>query len=539
MTNEILQERLDNLARIRATPGMAASLLAYYRDHIADMIDDWGVTYDPRLIEQGLPAVLPFKLFPKQRQFVDWFLERWMLSERGLCEKSRDMGVTWLVAAIYGCLAVTHEGIALGLGSRDEDSVDRSDDPSSIFWKIRFFLAALPGEFRGGFGPKDTTAHMRIRIPSTGSVIFGDAGKNIGRGARSAIYVVDEAAHLLHPKAADAALSATTNCRIDVSSVSGMANPFAERRWSGKIPVFTFHWRDDPRKDDAWYAKQCNELDPVTVASEIDINYSASVKGVLIPAPWVQAAIDLDKALGFEVSGRRKATLDVADEGGDANCWVGARGVRIERVEEWSGKGDDIFGTTSHAFRLCDDYGTDLLTFDSDGLGAGVRGDARVLNQPRRDRPNPTSPPIRTTPFRAGAGVSFPERPIPSAAPGELFVSGGRTNADYFRNMKAQAGWELRTRFQRAYRARQAGTLGKYHPDDLIVLAGDMPDLHKTVVELSQPTFSDENPSRKIEIDKKPDGTKSPNRYDGIMMHFAPIASTGYDVDDLRKALGQ
>jgi hypothetical protein len=52
------------------------------------------------------------------------------------------------------------------------------------------------------------------------------------------IYFVDEAAHLEHPEKVDAALSQTTNCRIDMSSVRGMANPFAKKRWGGKIEPF-------------------------------------------------------------------------------------------------------------------------------------------------------------------------------------------------------------------------------------------------------------------------------------------------------------
>jgi hypothetical protein len=37
------------------------------------------------------------------------------------------------------------------------------------------------------------------------------------------------------------------------------------KRWGGKTDVFIFDWRDDPRKDQAWYDKQCRQFDPVTV----------------------------------------------------------------------------------------------------------------------------------------------------------------------------------------------------------------------------------------------------------------------------------
>jgi phage terminase large subunit len=48
----------------------------------------------------------------------------------------------------------------------------------------------------------------------------------------------------------------TSNCKIDVSTPNGPNGPFYRKRHGGKVPVFTFHWRDDPRKGPAWYAEQ-------------------------------------------------------------------------------------------------------------------------------------------------------------------------------------------------------------------------------------------------------------------------------------------
>ena len=51
------------------------------------------------------------------------------------------------------------------------------------------------------------------------------------------------------------------------------ASPFAAKRWGGRIDVFIFDWRHDPRKDQAWYLDQCQKLDAVIVAQEIDRDY--------------------------------------------------------------------------------------------------------------------------------------------------------------------------------------------------------------------------------------------------------------------------
>src|SRR6185437_8623769 len=164
-----------------------------------------------------------------------------------------------------------------------------------------------------------------------------------------------------------------------------------------------FHWRDDPRKDDAWYERKCTELDPVVIAQEYDIDFSASVEGRLIPSAWVQAAIDAHVKLGIAPSGRRGGALDVADEGKDKCAFIGAHGVVIDYIEEWSGVGDDIFRSVQRAFEICDERDYREFRYDGDGLGAGVRGDARIINDGRANRR------IEVTAFRGSAAVYRPE----------------------------------------------------------------------------------------------------------------------------------
>jgi hypothetical protein len=297
-----------------------------------------------------------------------------------------------------------------------------------------------------------------------------------------------------------------------MSSVKGRQNPFAEKRF--KFPphrVFTFHWRDDPRKDDAWYAAECADLAPEVVAQEIDINYDASQTGILIPQEWVQAAIDAHVKLGIEPTGAKRGALDVADEGTDMNAFAVARGVLLYYLDAWSGKGSDIFGTVERAFRVCDEEGLREFRYDSDGLGAGVRGDARVLNERRQWA-------INAEPFRGSEAPVNPDDPIESASI-DLKDKDDRTNKDYFANRKAQGWWSLRMRFLRTYRAVREGW--KYPPDDLIFLSSKMPRLNELTAQLSQPTYT-KNGAGKMLVDKQPEGTKSPNDADGLMILFAP-----------------
>ncbi|MBW8843275.1 MAG: hypothetical protein JF608_16060 [Sphingomonadales bacterium] len=102
--------------------------------------------------------------------------------------------------------------------------------------------------------------------------------------------------------------------------------------------------------------------------------------------------------------------------------------------------------------------------------------------------------------------------------------------------MKAQAWWQLRLRFERTHKAVTAGEI--YDPADLISLPRDMPGLASLRKELSQATRA-VNGALKLVVDKKPEGTRSPNKADALVMAFWPaedaVASAGF-LDLVRRA---
>jgi phage terminase large subunit len=511
----IFQWRAHTLGRLRADPEQLPAIKGYYRENPWDFIEDWGITIDPKLVERQQPSIVPFILFPRQREWIEWVVERWHSQTPGITEKTRQMGFSWLSMALSCTLCLFNDGMVIGFGSRKEEYVDKHGDLKSLFEKARQFMNNLPIEFRAGWTQRNHAPHMRLIFPETQSFIGGEAGSNIGRGATTSLYFVDEAAFIEHPEQVDAALSQTTNCRLDISTPNGMANPFAYKRFSGNISVFTFGWRDDPRKDDEWYAKQVKELSPVVVAQEIDINYSASVEGIVIPAVWIQSAIDAHLKLQVPPTGERLGALDVADEGTDKNAFCIAQGIYIEQVQEWSGAGSDIFATTLRAFRLCDEFSLDGFRYDGDGMGAGVRGDARILNDNRELEGKSK---LRLDMFRGSGAVVDPDRPIsPDIGPRE---SKPRLNKDYFKNAKAQSWFELRWRFEKTHLWVTEDI--ECDPDEIIALNAKMEGITQLIGELSQATYQVDG-TGKIVIDKTPDGARSPNRADAIMMRYARV----------------
>ena len=366
------QQRLDTLRRIRTGAVDLEALKAYYKENRVAFICDWGCTFDPRNIERDLPAVIPFILFKRQAECVAWIAERWRNREHGLIEKSRDMGISWVTVALAAHFWIFYDGMVAGFGSRTEDYVDKLDDPKSLFWKLRQFIELLPVEFKpAGYNVSAHAPFMKVVNPETGAVVVGEAGKNIGRGARAGIYFVDEAAFLEQAASVDAALSQSTNCQIHLSTVNGPGNPFYQKRHGGKWPVFVFDWRDDPRKDQAWYEDQKSKLEPEVVAQEIDRDYSASVTDSYIAGKIVTAAQARGPADVFPI-GPLMVGIDVARFGNDKSVFTARQGkLCYPQVE--SAKAD-IVDTTGRALdwlRTLPEIPAQIAV-DTIGIGAGV-----------------------------------------------------------------------------------------------------------------------------------------------------------------------
>lgn len=369
---QVFQTRVERIQRMRDQPEIVARLKDYYAAHPADWISDWGMTFDPRLAEKGLRTVVPFVLFPKQREFIDWCLARWLQREDGVVEKSRDAGVSWLCVAFAAWMMLFKQGTVVGFGSRKEVYVDQIGNPASLFWKVREFINLLPQEFQpDGWDATKHAPFMKIQNPENGSFITGEAGDNIGRGNRTSIYFIDEAAFLEHPDSADAALSQTSNCRIYVSTPNGAGNPFFRRAHDGKTKKFVFDWRDDPRKDEAWYEKQKQTLDPVVLAQEVDRSYTASVANAFIPGEVVLAASRKGPA-DVMPYGPVLIGVDVARFGDDKSA-ISVRQGRVLLRQIVFGGADvvDVAGRVKEEFR--NQMGeVAQIAVDTIGIGSGV-----------------------------------------------------------------------------------------------------------------------------------------------------------------------
>lgn len=481
--------------------------------------DNYCWTYDPRLVGKPGGAFVQFKLWPRQREFISWLGERVDASEEGLVEKSRDVGATYLTAGFALHEWLFAPGFKSTFGSRTVDEVDKKDDPDSIFAKVRIMLRRQPSEFLPkGFNWGQHDNYMRIVNPETGSVISGDGGEDMGRGGRSSMYVLDEAAFVKNAETVEAALSGNTDCVIWVSSVNGMGNLFARKRHSILKPhqIFRLHWRDDPRKTEEWAdAKKASFSDPTTWASEYDIDYSASVEGICIPALWVDSAKRL-RALEprLQASEHGVVGLDVG-AGKAKSVAVPRKGPVVEPPQSRSDP--DTTDTALWGIEVAKSIGGSDLKFDAPGVGAGVS--STLMKNPR--------PGLRVTAVNTG---------LP---PTEARWPDGRTSAEMFGNLKAELWWIARTTLQRTHEHvlfLEGKPNGREHRLwDLMALPSGDRDSDALCLQLSLVKwFRDERGKIVIESKKQlaSRGIASPDYADALVLTEAPAAKGPMIISD-------
>lgn len=243
----VYRSRAENLAKLEANPVLLRAAKIHYKNNPWDFITDWGMTFDPRNIAKGLPAAVPFILWPKQIEWMQWVHQRWQNGEAGVVEKSRDWGVTSLATAYAAAMFLFWPGHTTGLGSRKEELIDKVGDPKTIFYKVRYILQTIPPMFLPkGWDEKKHCAFMRVVNPENEATITGEAGDQIGRGGRTSIYLVDEAQPLTSLILTPDGWETMADMRVGsiVTGPDGGRRRVTHINDAGTHPVYRLHFRD-------------------------------------------------------------------------------------------------------------------------------------------------------------------------------------------------------------------------------------------------------------------------------------------------------
>jgi hypothetical protein len=520
----VFKNRQKRFLKTIQSPQLIIGAKQYYRTRPIEFINDWGVTYDPRNIGTPYPTLMPFILFKRQKELVQFLYECLTGQENGAIEKCRDAGATWVCCNFSYWIYYFTEGGSVGWGSRKESLVDKLGDPDSIFEKIRIIIRNMPSFFiPEGYKEKEHTTYMKITNPQNGSTITGESGDNIGRGGRKSIYFKDESAHYERPEKIEAALGDNTNVQIDISSVNGPNTVFQRRVDSGEnwlsdkimtpgaTRVFIFDWRDHPMKDQDWYDQRKRRAEQEGLlhlfAQEVDRDASSAVEGILIPPAWVKSAINAHEKLKLDTSGMMRSALDLSDEGRDKHAFSSRKGIVLRRCVDWAA--GDVGDATRKSLHLATVDQSMTFQYDSIGVGAGAKAETNRL---KKAKIVPAY--MKILPWCATAS---PLKPNARVIPGD---KASPRNKDYYANLKAQGWWELRSRFEKTHKVITDGDI--FPDDELISISPRIYDLAGLSKELTQPTYSI-NGLGKIVVDKNPKGSKSPNRADVVMMNYWPV----------------
>lgn len=249
------------------------------REDINFWVDYFSWGYDPRK-----KSYIPFVLYPFQREVLYKLVEHIDQGKDLLVEKSRDMGMTYLVCFAFQWFWQFHKGFAFHIGSAKQDKVDILGDKSSIMEKIRCNIRMQPQFLLPSreYKLSDNTAFLKIFNPTFNSQITGEsANPEFSRSGRYSAVLFDEFAFWQNDYEAWSAASDSTPCRLAISTPYGKSNQFAIERFSGRIPVVKVHWTQHPEKTEEWYANECERRDEDVIARELDISYTKSMKGTI------------------------------------------------------------------------------------------------------------------------------------------------------------------------------------------------------------------------------------------------------------------
>ena len=519
----LMAKRLKRLVEIQKNSAFIKYELELCKQDIFHWSYNWVYTFNPQNTGTEFSAWLPFELFPRQMELLNFLEDRYRKQEDGLIVKGRELGYSWLTILYATHKWLFFDGFMSTFTANLADNIDKIGEPKSLFEKARLLLKFLPSwMLPQGFKFGTHDSYMRIVNPVNGNVLGGAAGEEAGRGGRSTMFFLDEVAFIEQAERIDAATSANAKTRIFGSTVNGMGNLFARKRFGGQLrtdQIFIMHYKDDPRKDAEWVKKEKLRLEPHIFASEHELNFSASTEGICIPAKWIDAAKELKHHIKIVPSVDGVTGGDVG--GGKAKSTAVTRfGPIVKLPVAWS---DPDTIDTAYKMLECADKaqcekedGTSctskVLYFDCVAIGRGVM-DVLMKNE-QND--------ILVVPINTGDAAT------------NTTWEDGLTSKEKFANLKAELWFIARERFKNSYEfllflKKESGGI-EHEIEDCISLPDDDegPEAVQLASELSLPKWG-RNERGKIVMERKTAmakrGLPSPDHADALVLTFAGNSS--------------
>jgi hypothetical protein len=262
-----LQENLDCRERLLKgcqLPQFRRAVMEMCRRDILFWINSFVWQFNPNTIGTASLEIGPFLTWDFQDGF---FLDGdeakdgpgilWCIEHRRdlVLEKSREMGASWMCLLALDWLFLFHPWKKFLVISRDEESVDKPDEPDSLFWKLDFVHEHLPSWMCGHIvRRKRGFKHTRTNSTITGQSSTGKSGV----GGRATCMFIDEFSQIREDYEVFQRTSSTTGCRIfngthlgldtcffEITDPSNVAGSYIKKR--------VIHWSQHPDKRKGLY----------------------------------------------------------------------------------------------------------------------------------------------------------------------------------------------------------------------------------------------------------------------------------------------
>lgn len=229
----------------------------------------------------------PFILYGVQERAAQSLLSALGKEDR-LVEKSRDMGATWLILAVFVWLFIFRSDQSFLVGSRKQEFVDKTGDPKCLFWKIDFLLARLPWWMRPPILDKVHRRMNHIENPLNGSVIDGEStNENFGAGDRRTAVLLDEFALVDLGYSILSAVGDVADCVFYNSAPgpAGASGAFFDvrQKMAAETPdrLIRLHWSEHPLKRRGLYTSRDGVLEVLDQGYRFPAGYRFILDGKL------------------------------------------------------------------------------------------------------------------------------------------------------------------------------------------------------------------------------------------------------------------
>ena len=324
---ENLAWRAEMLLKAQKSASYRLMLRKLFFDDPVFAFNGFFYTYDPREHDRHQQ---PFCTYDFQDKVILKLVDDIEHGRDLVIEKSRDMGVSWLVIGVFIWFWLNPKGGAdFLLGSRIQDYVDEKGNMRTLMEKCRYIVNRLPKWLKPkGYRAKLHDNFMKLRNPETGASMTGESNNpNFSTGGRYRGILFDEFAKWEHTdESAWSDAGDASPCRIAVSTAFGAAGKYYDLVTDSTKSKLTLHWSLHPKKREGLY---CLWPKPPWVARGAVVDSSqwwpdpSRTGGSALRSPWYDE--EFTRRTPLEIA----QNLDIDYLGAGNPVFDGEAGMRI------------------------------------------------------------------------------------------------------------------------------------------------------------------------------------------------------------------